>query len=158
MIVSVDRRRCSAQMHSFCENAFRGPGPHSSSRRRPRGAKSRFGPLVDISCRMQRAAEDGTDPGAPWSYSGLRNSGMVRRYPIWCQNNFVLSLDLGGGHPPPMTRRTRPFAQLPARRFGHCAFGAQQERFWGRARSNRDRGTGAALALRFVLRSGDRLR
>ena len=56
--------------------------------------------------------------------SGLRSSRMTRRYPIWCQNNFALSLDLGGGHPLPMTRRTRPFAPLPARRFGHCAFGA----------------------------------
>ena len=108
----------------FAKTRFAGPGPNSSSRRRSRGAKGRFGPLVDRSCRMQRAAEDGTDPGAPWSYSGLRNSQIARRYPIWCQNNFALSLDLGGGHPLPMTRRTRPFAPLPARRFGHCAFGA----------------------------------
>ena len=83
---------------------------------------------MDISCRMQRAAEDGTDLGAPWSYSGLRNSGTARRYPIWCQNNFALSLDLGEGHPLPMTRRTRPFAPLPARRFSHS-------RVWGRVNS-----------------------
>ena len=43
---------------------------------------------------------------------------------------------------------------------GSCSetSGAQQERFWGRARSNRDRGTGADLVLHFALRSGDRLR
>ena len=55
-----------------------GGGPNWSSRRGSRGAKCRFGPFVGRACPLQRAAEDGTDPGAPWSYSGLRNSGIAR--------------------------------------------------------------------------------
>ena len=38
------------------------------TRRCSRGAKSRFGPLVDGPCPLQKAAEDGGDPGAAGTF------------------------------------------------------------------------------------------
>ena len=68
--------KCTA----FTKTRFAAPTTNSSSRQRPRGAKGRFGPLVDRSCRMQRAAEAGGDPEAAWSYSEPRSGRTARRY------------------------------------------------------------------------------
>ena len=64
----------------FLKNALLDPTPQLPLRRRPRGATSRFGPLVDISCRVQRLVYDGGDPGAPWSYPELRSGRTARKY------------------------------------------------------------------------------
>ena len=82
-ISPVGRIRASGRSMGYVlKTRFADLGPNSPSRRRPRGAKSRFGPLVDRSCRVQRATEDGTDPGAPWSYSGLRNTEWCADIPF----------------------------------------------------------------------------
>ena len=54
------RRKCTA----FTKTRFAGAGPESPSRRRSRGPKGRFGPLVGVPCPLQKAAEDGADPEA----------------------------------------------------------------------------------------------
>ena len=52
----------------FAKTRFADPGPDSSSRRRSRGAKGRFGPLVDGPAPLQKAAVDGGDPMASMAY------------------------------------------------------------------------------------------
>ena len=51
----------------FAKTRFAGPGPNSSSQRRSRGAKSRFGPLGGRPCPLQKAAYAGGDPEAAGS-------------------------------------------------------------------------------------------
>ena len=75
----ISRRRYWRRRTAFAKTRFADPRPNSSSRRRSRGAKGRFGPLLDGSWPLQRAAYAGSDPEAAWSYSGPRSSGGARR-------------------------------------------------------------------------------
>ena len=112
---------------TFAKTRFAGPGPNSSSRRRPRGAKGRFGPLVDRSCRMQRAAEAGGDPGAAWSYSELRRGRAAGKYHTGARITLRCPWILAGGTPylrpvvlGPLRRSLRPvsiIARLGPRTF-----------------------------------------
>ena len=66
-------RKCVA----FAKTRFAGAGPKSSSRRRSRGAKGRFGPFVDGPCPLQNAAEDGADTRAAGASGANRARGRA---------------------------------------------------------------------------------
>ena len=84
---------------------FADPGPNSSSRRRSRGAKGRFGPLVDRPWPMQRAAEDGSDPGAAGtSGATLGATGFSRaqsQHMSWPGRGGLTAVLRVGRSPPP---------------------------------------------------------
>ena len=104
-------------MSSFCKNAFRGPGTQWSSRRRSRGARGRFGPLVDGLCPLQKAAYAGGDPGAAGA-SGAKSRArpLSQRQHISCPGRGALTAACRVGRSIHITRPPDPFAPRLGRR------------------------------------------
>ena len=105
----------------FCKNAFRDPEPNSSSRRRSRGAKGRFGPVVDRPWPMQRAAEDGSDPGAA-------ETSRANRAPIGCLSQLSIKPNIVGAS----SRSNECYAPAASSFFAVLAYG--QCKAWGPCR------------------------